>query len=559
MQLQGFDQIQKIGESSRTDIWKARQISLDRLVCIRRLRPEFASNPDEVQSFIAPAKAASKLKHSNLVQIYDVIERDGEYLIVMEYVSGMLISHLLVNGPVPQKKALMVASAVAAALDHMRRSNLIHRNIKPAVIALDPVNTAKIADIGLATVVDPQGHTLGKSDGIVQGTPNYMSPEQARASEVLDFRSDMYSLGATLYHMVTGRAPFANTPPEAIIEGHLSGTVPNPRDLDASISAGTAKIIQRLMMKNPLDRYDSWTDAIRDMDKVAAGGFLLSTPDTARQSTVADPAPAVNAAAVERAARTAEPFPLLVRGVLWLFLLLWLVFLFAHRLGLPVQAVMFGSTPSTPVEPSPSPATAVTATVPPPTPVEPLGGATLSENETRTLMSLQQETAEMLATRQYGRIDARLKAEFQQARNDAYRERVRELGQIARAVADTDRVVAEEFLAKVGRDITVRLDNREENLILQAMSGDKVTGIRITGGAPATSNTVTFMIPHLDPIERSRWIGAASTPERATMKCLLYMGGGDYESAATFAANCGPLADALKAIAEKKRNPAAQP
>jgi serine/threonine-protein kinase len=560
MELQGFDQIEKIGESSRTEIWKARQVSLDRLVCIRRLKQEFTANRDDVQSFLAPAKAASKLKHPNLVQIFDVIERDGQCLVVMEYVSGMLVSHLLVNGPVPQKKALQVAKAVASALDHMRRSNLIHRNVKPSVIALDEINTAKIADIGLATVVDPQGHTLDKSAGLIQGTPNYMSPEQARGSEVLDFRSDMYSLGATLYHMVTGRSPFANMEPEAIIEGHLSGTVSNPRDLDPSISAGTAKIIQRLMMKKPLDRYASWGEAIRDMERVAAGRFLLTgAPDGQRPSTVADPAPTGNAEEAARMAREAAPFSLLLRIAMWLVLAVWLVVLFAYRLGLPMHAIVTGPAPLVPPEPTRPANAVVSPTEAPKTTAGTDGASARSDAEARQIVSLRQEAAELLAARQFGRADARIKAELLQDGTGSYRAQVEDLRRIVHAVADTDRTVAEGFLSKVGRDVTVRVGGREENLLLQAMAGDTVTGTRITGGPPASSNTVTFKLSSLDPIERSRWVGAASTPERAAMKCILYMNGGDYESASAFAANCGPLSDALKTLADQKRAATTQP
>jgi serine/threonine-protein kinase len=565
MDLAGFDQTEKVGETSRAEIWKARQIRLERTVCLRVLKPAYASNPDEVRAFIEPARAAAKLKHSNLVQIYDIVEKDGQCYVVMEYVAGMLLSNVLVNGPVPQRRAMQIARAVAGALNHAwRTSRLVHRNIKPAAIALSDVNVAKIADVSLATTVDEQGCPAAKEQDTIQGTPNYIAPELVRGPGALDFRSDMYSLGATLYHMVTGVVPFAGVDQVAVLDKQVDSTIPNPRDVLPGISSGTAKIIQRMMMKNPLDRYQNWADAMRDMEKVAGSGFLVtkSADNVPRPSTVADPVSQVDEQAEREAALRDRPFPFLLRALLWLVLVSGLTVLFLYRLGLPVNDVFahyassaFGGRQGPTETVAVTPASAIPAPNPgrghPPTPApEPR----LTPGEQVALDKAREDLAALLVARQPAKALDRLQWELGQAASAPVRQELDALKPIIKAASEIDRTVIQEFEGRIGKEVTVNLRNGAFRLRLQAIAGDNVCGSPIANDGTVSTNLVVFRTTSMDPVERSKWLGAAPTPERGAMKYLLYMESGDYESAAAFALRCGPFAQAFAAIARQKQS-----
>ena len=149
--INGFELIEKIGQGGMAIVWKARQLSLDRVVAIKVLLPEFASDPDETQSFLKEARAVAKLKHGSIVQVYDVAQESAAHYFVMEYVSGStLLGALQGNGPMGSKKALAVALDVAAALDYAWNSaQIIHRDIKPENIMIDGDGSVKVADLGL--------------------------------------------------------------------------------------------------------------------------------------------------------------------------------------------------------------------------------------------------------------------------------------------------------------------------------------------------------------------------------------------------------------------------
>lgn len=564
MDLAGFDQTEKIGETSRAEIWRARQITLERIVCLRMLKKEFASNPAEVKAFVEPARAAAKLKHPNLVQIYDIVEKDGQCYVVMEYVSGMLLSNVLANGPIPQRRALQIAKAVASALNHAwRTERLVHRNIKPAAIALSDVNVAKIADVSLATVVDPQGNPMGRENDTIQGTPNYIAPELVRGSGAMDFRSDMYSLGATLYHMVTGVVPFAGVDQVAVLDKQVTDSIPYPREVNPAVSTGTAKIIQRMMMKNPMDRYQSWADAVRDMEKVAGGGFLITkgTDNIPRPSTVANPVSPVDEQAEREAALRDRPVPLVLRLLLWLVLLFGLAVLFLYRLGLPIGDVFahYAGIGTAVTQKPPARNAAVMPAIPAgPTDngrrqPQPPAVPQMTADEQTMLDKAKEDLAALLVDRQVTKAAERLEWELGQSASPLVRRELEALKPIIRAAAEIDRAVIQEFESRIGKEVTVVLKNGTARLKLQAIAGDNVCGAPVSEDGAVSTNLVVFRTSSMDPSERSKWLGAAPTPERGAMKYLLHMESGDYGSAATFATRCGPFSQAFGAIAKRKQ------
>ena len=308
MKITGYDIIKKLGEGSSAVVWKAHQVSLDRIVAIKILKPHLCSDPEEVQDFISEARAAAQLKHANLIQVFDVAEKKGQHYFVMEHIDGPTIRQLLdERGAISQKNALKIVRNVAEALKSAwDQANLIHRDIKPENIMIDSDGTTKLADLGLAKRVDPVRAAQRAADGYIAGTPNYMSPEQAAGSAKLDTKTDMYCLGATLYHMVTGHMPFADEPVAEALNKHITGYLPSPRSINANVSVTTSRLLTRLMMKAPADRYPDWDKVLEDIKKAAsgksAGPGAAPTGRSTISTTKATPAAAAPAAAAATAA-----------------------------------------------------------------------------------------------------------------------------------------------------------------------------------------------------------------------------------------------------------------
>jgi len=294
IEIPGYDVIAGIGEGATSVVWKAKQQSLARIVAIKVLKRKYSDNPDDVRDFINEARAVAKLKSPNIIHIYDVGRSGATYYFVMEFVDGETLGQLLRReGKLSRKRSLAIAQAVAAGLEGAWTSGrVIHRDIKPENIMIDGDGGVKIADLGLASIVKPREGRSAATEalaGTLAGTPNYMSPEQAQNIIDLDCRSDMYSLGALLYHMVTGRIPFDNNNPAVVLESQVSGQLVNPRTLTPSISLGFSQLITRLMMKDPNARFKDWGEAIAEIKKVASGKIIVGAKSSHAVSTIAVP------------------------------------------------------------------------------------------------------------------------------------------------------------------------------------------------------------------------------------------------------------------------------
>ncbi|RPI61895.1 MAG: serine/threonine protein kinase, partial [Planctomycetaceae bacterium] len=207
-QIPGYKILGKLGSGAMATVFKARQISLDRMVAIKVLPRKLSENPEYVERFYKEGKAAAKLNHANIVQAFDVGEAGGYHYFVMEYVEGHTLHDELAAGKVfEESEALRVIIQIARALEHAHRQGLIHRDVKPKNIMMTPEGVAKLADMGLARGV-ADAEAAQAEAGRAFGTPYYISPEQIRGEVHIDFRADIYSLGATLYNLVTGRVPF---------------------------------------------------------------------------------------------------------------------------------------------------------------------------------------------------------------------------------------------------------------------------------------------------------------------------------------------------------------
>src|SRR6516225_7421298 len=253
--IPGYELMEKLGQGSMGTVYKARQLSMNRLVAIKTLSPRLASkDPEFLERFMREAHVAAKLSHNNIVQAIDVGSAGNIHYFVMEYVEGTTLKEEIEKGKIYQEKeALDIVLQIAQALAHAHRRQLIHRDIKPANIILTPDGIAKPADLGMARGTADLAQARAEK-GMTIGTPLYMAPEQIDGRENVDSRADMYSLGATLYHMVTGQPPFPGTKMEEVLRAHKEQELTPPDHLNTSLSSGLGEVVEFMMAKKRSQR-----------------------------------------------------------------------------------------------------------------------------------------------------------------------------------------------------------------------------------------------------------------------------------------------------------------
>jgi tRNA A-37 threonylcarbamoyl transferase component Bud32 len=248
--------IQRIGRGAMAVVYKAHQISLDRIVALKLLDERSAADRDAMPRFFREARSAARLIHANVVQVYDVGIDQGVAFIVMEFVEGeTLFDRLAREGRIPSPEALEVVRQAALALVRAEEFGIVHRDIKPANVMVSRRAEVKLADFGLAKMIGDTSVTgAGAACGL--GTPYYMSPEQADGVQ-LDVRSDIYSLGATFYHLVTGRPPFQGPSTAAILIAHATEPLKPACDMERDVPRSVSDLIDKMLAKSPRDRYPS--------------------------------------------------------------------------------------------------------------------------------------------------------------------------------------------------------------------------------------------------------------------------------------------------------------
>ncbi len=269
--LPNFEVLGLLGRGGMASVWKARQVSLDRYVAVKILASSFATDPEDIQRFRMEARAAARLKHPGIVQVYDANFSDGVYYYVMELVDGYTMGDLLRRkGKITVEDALTIAESVAVALDYAwSLYKMVHCDIKPDNVMVDSDGSLKVTDLGLCrSLTLLKGVQAGCTDEIL-GTPGYMSPEQVYGSEKLDCRSDIYELGATLYHLVTGQMLFPGKSDDDMIKCHVdSSQAPDVRKLSPQASPAFALLLEKMLAKDPNHRHKDWKLVLSDLVRV---------------------------------------------------------------------------------------------------------------------------------------------------------------------------------------------------------------------------------------------------------------------------------------------------
>lgn len=264
--IPGYKILGEVGRGSMGTVFKARQLSMDRVVAIKVLHPKLAANKDFLARFQREAHLAAKFNSNHVIQAIDVGQSGTINYFVMEYVEGVTIKEQLEKGKIfEEAEAIDIVLQVARALQSAHRRNLIHRDIKPANIVLTKDGTAKLADLGMARATTDEAH-IEKEKGLTMGTPHYMAPEQIRGKSDVDSRADIYSLGATLFHMVTGRPPFPFPTIDEVLRAHLKGDLTPPDHINTKLSAGIGEVVEFMMAKSRKKRYPSPDELIIDLE-----------------------------------------------------------------------------------------------------------------------------------------------------------------------------------------------------------------------------------------------------------------------------------------------------
>ena len=295
--LSHYEVLEKIGEGGMGVVYKARDTLLNRLVALKMLPAGSAADPDRRARLLREARAASSLHHPNIVAVHDLLHHDGSDVIVMELVTGRTLDRAVAGKPL--REVLGYGRQIADAVAMAHAAGIVHRDLKPSNVMVDESGTVRILDFGLARLGPPVGtvdfgtqsasptaEATGTADGRIVGTLAYMSPEQAEGKKA-DARSDVFSFGAMLYEMVTGRMAFKGDSAAATLAAVLERDPPPPRELVPGLPPDLEKLIQRSLRKDPAKRFQSMGDVALDLDELTAG--LDSEGTRPRRSRVRRP------------------------------------------------------------------------------------------------------------------------------------------------------------------------------------------------------------------------------------------------------------------------------
>jgi len=262
-QIGGYKLVRRIGEGGMGEVYLAEQLTMHRTVALKILHNKWADDEEFRKRFLLEARAAGKLNHQNLIQVYDVNKYQGKYYFSMEFIDGVTVEDLIRHeGALPVEKVINICMQVCQALKYLANHNIVHRDIKPANIMVTKDGTVKLGDFGfIQSVWDAEL----MQEGTTIGTPDYISPEQARGERNLDVRSDIYSLGASLFHMLTGKTLFQGTCSK-VMRDHIETEPPKLDELRKDLPKDLKRMLGKMTAKQPIDRYQTPDEVIKDLD-----------------------------------------------------------------------------------------------------------------------------------------------------------------------------------------------------------------------------------------------------------------------------------------------------
>lgn len=293
----GYEIIELVGHGGMATVYRARQISMNRVVAVKVLPRQFLNDETYMQRFTREVKIVAELEHRNIVPVHDYGEDDGQPYIVMRYMSGGSVDDLLRAGALNLDQIVSIISQIAPALDYAHGKNVLHRDLKPSNVLMDDNGGAYLTDFGIARLMSDVDQPTLTTKGVV-GTPSYMSPEQAQG-QPLDGRSDIYSLGVMLFEMATGQRPFESETPYGIAVLQVTAKPPSPRSLNPSVLPQVEDVILTTMSKKREERYATaarLSDALKTAVESSSSALFdtqpgFPRPDLARSEPVTTPPP----------------------------------------------------------------------------------------------------------------------------------------------------------------------------------------------------------------------------------------------------------------------------
>ncbi len=579
--LPGYDIRQKLGENRDSVTWKSVQVSLDRAVVIKVLKPVLMQDAARVERFIEQTRAVARLKHPAVIQVYDVAQQGGACYVVTEYIDGETLEASLQRlGRQAMPAVLYTMRSIGELLDEAASVlGIAHGALHPGNIMLNRDGSVKLADLGMTGV----GHA-SQSEA---RDPCYQAPERDAPGATPTVQGDMYALGAVMYHMMTGRKPFDGMTRDAASGEYRRGALNSPRDIDPSLPAGAVQLLRRLMMKAPEERYPTWTKMLADLHKVESGKVLVVKSRQASEHGMAAvradvAAPAGTTGAERAAGMAAAPLRLRSRAaetptaglpvrrryaglrvLLWFVLFGWWGGLTWHLLELPPRPDLHrppaplprAAAPAVPVPP-PSGVRSIPTIpdVPPPPGLRP---------ERRPDADMRPEFPEraMPGPDRLGRAELgpiaealldenpqRARQHLQQLQNRYTAEAVppvlAELDRIMAAVEGVDQALLEAFQRQRGQRMQLQYGGRSQPLVVRSAEGGAIEADIVSGRADVPTFTpVRIPLAMIPPQERARLLGNPETPAAATVHFLLHMDAADYRRARELAGACGPLAE----------------
>ncbi len=274
--LNNYKIIGKLGRGGMATVYKAHELSLNRVVALKVLSNQLAVDKEYIRRFQREAQSAAQLNHPNIVQVFSIGEEKGIFYFAMEYIKGTSLADIKKEiGVFMPEKAVNIIKQVADALGHAHEAGLVHRDVKPSNIMIDAQNRAKVTDFGIAYVLAAE--TKLTREGSIIGTPEYLSPEQCEG-KIVDQRSDIYSLGVTFYELLTGKTPYEADTPVSMLMKIVKGTFPPICDVNPNVPAPLCRIVEKMMKTDVTQRYATMAEVLTDLAATGIGETLPPIP-----------------------------------------------------------------------------------------------------------------------------------------------------------------------------------------------------------------------------------------------------------------------------------------